>query len=238
MHTRFVDDSSYHLILKKFIALCFCNVFDVRDRYRMLARQLLDLFGRTEQHQEFLDYFENTWVGRSHKDPRFPISMWNCKRVTERRTSPAALPAEETRGPMRLSQAACLLVLLCLGPDPLPAHNVRWAKGKKKHGMWYKPDPYTRCKVSPENVSAALEYFTKDELQCSGQGSNQKDVISVMLDGEETSRVPVLECIVNVRALDGASVCVDLDCSENSSDEPVPLSLGWISSSKKLFSTS
>lgn len=30
---------------------------------------------------------------------------------------------------MRLSQAACLLVLLCLGPDPLPAHNVRWAKG-------------------------------------------------------------------------------------------------------------
>ncbi|KAG0427893.1 hypothetical protein HPB47_025086 [Ixodes persulcatus] len=52
------------------------------------------------------------------------------------------------------------------------------------------------------------------------------------------SRVPVLECIVNVRALDGASVCVDLDRSEDSSIEPVPLSLGWISSSKKLFSTS
>ncbi|KAG0428716.1 hypothetical protein HPB47_024307 [Ixodes persulcatus] len=52
MHTRFVVDSSYHLILKKFIALCFCNVFDVCDKYRMLARQLLDLFGRTEQHQE------------------------------------------------------------------------------------------------------------------------------------------------------------------------------------------
>ncbi|KAG0429749.1 hypothetical protein HPB47_023324 [Ixodes persulcatus] len=54
----------------------------------------------------------------------------------------------------------------------------------------------------------------------------------------DCSRVPVLECIVNVRALDGASVCVDLDCSEDSSNEPVPLSLGWISSSKKLFSTS
>ncbi|KAG0432538.1 hypothetical protein HPB47_020748 [Ixodes persulcatus] len=54
----------------------------------------------------------------------------------------------------------------------------------------------------------------------------------------QSSRVPVLECIVNVRALDGASVCVDLDCSEDSSNEPVPLSLGWISSSKKLFSTS
>ncbi|XP_042146110.1 uncharacterized protein LOC121835725 [Ixodes scapularis] len=83
MHTRFIDDSSYHLIVKKFIALCFCDVFDVCDRYRMLARQLLDLFGRTEQHQELLDYFENTWVGRPLKDPRFPISMWNCKRVTE-----------------------------------------------------------------------------------------------------------------------------------------------------------
>ncbi|KAG0430350.1 hypothetical protein HPB47_022779 [Ixodes persulcatus] len=53
-----------------------------------------------------------------------------------------------------------------------------------------------------------------------------------------SSRVPALECIVNVRAVDGAGVCVDLDCSEDSSNEPVPLSLGWISSSKKLFSTS
>ncbi|KAM7290418.1 uncharacterized protein ISCGN_027049 [Ixodes scapularis] len=83
IHTRLIHNSSYHLILKKFIALCFCDVFDVCDRYRMLARQLLDLFGRTEQHREFLDYFENTWVGRPHKDSRFPISMWNCKRVTE-----------------------------------------------------------------------------------------------------------------------------------------------------------
>ncbi|KAG0440028.1 hypothetical protein HPB47_016429 [Ixodes persulcatus] len=81
MHAHIIDD--YHLILKKFIALSYCDVFDVCDRYRMLARQLLDLFGRTEQHQGFLDYFENTWVGRPHKDPRFPISSWNRKHVTE-----------------------------------------------------------------------------------------------------------------------------------------------------------
>ncbi|KAG0420572.1 hypothetical protein HPB47_003423, partial [Ixodes persulcatus] len=55
---------------------------------------------------------------------------------------------------------------------------------KEKHGVWYEPDPHTRCKVSPENLSAALEYFTKDELQCSRQGPNQKDVISVMLHVE------------------------------------------------------
>ncbi|KAG0421202.1 hypothetical protein HPB47_002901 [Ixodes persulcatus] len=59
-------------------------------------------------------------------------------------------------------------------------------KLKENHGVWYEPDPYTRCKVSPENVSAALEYFTKDELQCSRQSPNKKDVISVMLNGEKT----------------------------------------------------
>ncbi|KAG0421881.1 hypothetical protein HPB47_002260, partial [Ixodes persulcatus] len=58
--------------------------------------------------------------------------------------------------------------------------------GKEKHGVWYEPDPHTRCKVSRENLSAALEYFTKDELQCSRQGPNQKDVISVMLHVEIT----------------------------------------------------
>ncbi|KAM7295173.1 uncharacterized protein ISCGN_024678 [Ixodes scapularis] len=59
-------------------------------------------------------------------------------------------------------------------------------KGKEKHGVWYEPDPYTRCKVSTENVSAALVYFMKVDLQCSRQGPNQKDAISVMLDGEKT----------------------------------------------------
>ncbi|KAM7299413.1 17-beta-hydroxysteroid dehydrogenase type 6-like [Ixodes scapularis] len=58
--------------------------------------------------------------------------------------------------------------------------------GKEKQGAWYERDPSTRCKVIPENLSAALEYFTKDELQCSRQGPSQKDVIFVMLHGEKT----------------------------------------------------
>lgn len=48
MHARFIDDSCYPLIRKEFIALCLCDVFDVCDRYRMLARQLLDSFGCME----------------------------------------------------------------------------------------------------------------------------------------------------------------------------------------------
>ncbi|KAG0419289.1 hypothetical protein HPB47_004216, partial [Ixodes persulcatus] len=83
MHARFVDEFSYPLFLKKFKALCFCDIFEVCDRYRMLERQLLVLFGRTELLQDFLDHFENTRVGRPQKDPRFTISMWNRKRVTE-----------------------------------------------------------------------------------------------------------------------------------------------------------
>lgn len=39
-------------------------------------------------------------------------------------------------------------------------------------------------------------------------------------------RVPVLERIVNVRALDCASVCVNVDCSEDSPNEPEPLVTG------------
>ncbi|KAG0413817.1 hypothetical protein HPB47_009029, partial [Ixodes persulcatus] len=65
--------------------------------------------------------------------------------------------------------------------------------GKEKHGVWYEPDPRTRCKESPEKLFAALEYFTKDELQCSLQGPNQKDVISVMLDVEITFSLLLLE---------------------------------------------
>lgn len=83
IHTRFIGDSSYYLNLKKFMALCFCDLFDVWARYRMLARKLVDLFGRNEQHQGFLDHFEITWVGRPPKNPSFPIPMWNCKSVTE-----------------------------------------------------------------------------------------------------------------------------------------------------------
>ncbi|KAM7313297.1 hypothetical protein ISCGN_003172 [Ixodes scapularis] len=54
------------------------------------------------------------------------------------------------------------------------------------HAVLYEPDPNTRCKVSPDTISAALEHFMKDELQCSRQGPNQKDAISVTLDGEKT----------------------------------------------------
>ncbi|XP_077557118.1 uncharacterized protein LOC144171819 [Haemaphysalis longicornis] len=59
-------------------------------------------------------------------------------------------------------------------------------KLREKHGVWYQPDPYTRQRVSQDCISTACEYFTKDELECSRQSPNKKDVISVVRDGEKT----------------------------------------------------
>lgn len=55
-------------------------------------------------------------------------------------------------------------------------------KLRDDHGLWSTPDPYSRCKVSEEELSVALEYFTKDELGCSRQSPKQRDVIHVLLN--------------------------------------------------------
>lgn len=45
----------------------------------------------------------------------------------------------------------------------------RSRKLREDHSVWYVPDPYTRCKVSPENISAAVEYNKKDGLDALGR---------------------------------------------------------------------
>ncbi|KAH7936798.1 hypothetical protein HPB49_004752 [Dermacentor silvarum] len=88
--------------------------------------------------------------------------------------------------------------LLTLLPSTLAKHEIKKLipeasmyeinksrKLKENHGVWYRPDPFTRHKVSPECVSAAREYYTKDELECSRQSPNRKDVLSVTIDGEK-----------------------------------------------------
>lgn len=51
------------------------------------------------------------------------------------------------------------------------------------NGVWSATDPYTRSRLSPSDVQAALEYYTKDELGCSRQSPNRKDVVSVVING-------------------------------------------------------
>ncbi|CAN7939222.1 unnamed protein product, partial [Ixodes hexagonus] len=52
-----------------------------------------------------------------------------------------------------------------------------------KLGVWAIPDPYTRRRVSEEELQPAMDYYTKDELNCTQQSPNKKDVVGVMVDG-------------------------------------------------------
>ena len=49
----------------------------------MLANSLIRDHGDNDKHHNFLEYFENTWVGRERRNPRFQKDMWNCKEITE-----------------------------------------------------------------------------------------------------------------------------------------------------------
>ncbi|KAK0401121.1 hypothetical protein QR680_015601 [Steinernema hermaphroditum] len=80
---RYANDVQYNVHLRKFSALAFCKEQDVLVRYSQLATQLLRDYGVSDGHENFLEYFENTWVGRTTRRPRYEISMWNCKSVTE-----------------------------------------------------------------------------------------------------------------------------------------------------------
>ncbi|CAN7992767.1 unnamed protein product [Ixodes hexagonus] len=54
---------------------------------------------------------------------------------------------------------------------------------KQNWGVWAIPDPYTRRRVSEEELQAAMDYYTKDELNCTQQSPNKKDVVAVMVEG-------------------------------------------------------
>lgn len=103
----------------------------------------------------------------------------------------------------RLAYAACAshqerCRLLTLLPPSLTRKEIESAvpeatrylinksrKLRDDHGVWSIPDPYSRCKVSEEELSVALEYFTKDELGCSRQSPNQRDVIFALLNDKK-----------------------------------------------------
>ncbi|KAL3106975.1 hypothetical protein niasHT_011179 [Heterodera trifolii] len=74
---------AYETAIKKFSALAFCEVDDVVARFNDLAERFIQRFGDTEQHQDFLEYLENTWIGRQRRTPTFLLDFWNCKDITE-----------------------------------------------------------------------------------------------------------------------------------------------------------
>lgn len=61
---RYGNDLNFCMTISIFIALTFCAEGDVVHYYEQLATQFLDQFGDAQVNQDFLEYFENTWVGR------------------------------------------------------------------------------------------------------------------------------------------------------------------------------
>lgn len=61
-------------MIKKFLALSFCDVNDIIDRYHVLANKLLENFSNNQTHEGFLEYFENNWIDRLRQTARFDIN--------------------------------------------------------------------------------------------------------------------------------------------------------------------
>lgn len=53
-----------------------------------------------------------------------------------------------------------------------------------EQGVWSLLEPYCREKLSEADTNKILEYYTKDELDCSRQSPNKKDVVRVRIDGK------------------------------------------------------
>uniref|UniRef100_A0A1I8AAZ0 MULE domain-containing protein n=1 Tax=Steinernema glaseri TaxID=37863 RepID=A0A1I8AAZ0_9BILA len=70
---RYKDDVEYNMHLRMFVALSFCDILDVPTRFNLLADELLNVYGATREHEAFIEYFENTWVGRRRRTARFSI---------------------------------------------------------------------------------------------------------------------------------------------------------------------
>ncbi|CAN7996307.1 unnamed protein product, partial [Ixodes pacificus] len=56
------------------------------------------------------------------------------------------------------------------------------AKAGRNCGVWATPDPYMGKKANAEDVRVAIEYYTRDELACSVQSPNKKDVVKAMIN--------------------------------------------------------
>ncbi|CAN8002287.1 unnamed protein product [Ixodes pacificus] len=58
-------------------------------------------------------------------------------------------------------------------------------KLKATNGVWTLPDPYTSNKLKESDVATALRNFLEDEMDCSIQSLNKKDVVTVNILGNQ-----------------------------------------------------
>ena len=62
MKENYIQDEQYMQILRKFVALAFVEILDAYDAFKMISQELID-YNQNDDHQNFISYFDNTWMG-------------------------------------------------------------------------------------------------------------------------------------------------------------------------------
>jgi len=84
MANNYKYDEEYRKIIRKFMALAFVPVDQVVPAFEHVSTELLATDpDHPDNHENFIEYFENTWVGRPRRRPLFNPEMWNARRATE-----------------------------------------------------------------------------------------------------------------------------------------------------------
>ncbi|CAI6345166.1 unnamed protein product [Macrosiphum euphorbiae] len=87
LQKKYSEDPEFALQLRMLPALAFVPKDDVISSYSVLIES--NYYTENEEIlEQFLDYFENTWLGkldrrRRRKQPKIEIEMWNCFLIIE-----------------------------------------------------------------------------------------------------------------------------------------------------------
>ncbi|KAF0747660.1 Uncharacterized protein FWK35_00020775 [Aphis craccivora] len=82
LQKKYSEDPEFALQIRMLPALAFVPKDDIISSYNVLIES--NYYTKNEEIlEQFLDYFENTWIGkldrkRRRKQPKFEIEMWNC----------------------------------------------------------------------------------------------------------------------------------------------------------------
>jgi len=71
------NDPYCALNMKKLMAIAFVPVDDVTKAYDLLLTET-SFFEDNDILNDFLIYFEATWIGGRTRSPQFSIELWNC----------------------------------------------------------------------------------------------------------------------------------------------------------------
>ena len=82
MSVGYINCDEYKRILRKYMALAFVPIEHINACFELISTELLAL-DHNENHERFIIYFENTWIGRPVQRPLYQHDMWNARNVTE-----------------------------------------------------------------------------------------------------------------------------------------------------------